>query len=575
MSDAEIFNKIFRTFCKGSGKGAAEYHKGIESVRTLDQCKSLKSFGGVLRPDLIDVSCDDPDVSDAIQRMAAAYKWDCMILKNPVNGHVHTFWKIPDGWKHKDGKDIALACGVRADVHHGETYIPLRVDGVNRLLTYGADVTAEVPEELLPVSRSSADDPELFGLKDGSGRNDALSRWCMRIASKLSDRGAVRRVCKSINTYIFAEPLPDDELDTILRDETFEKVEKKEVQPLSGGMTAAELFCTDVKPVEFVVNGLLPVGLNLLASPPKYGKSFMCLDLALSVAAGHNFLGFTVNRGNVLYLALEDRYDRLKERMMKIMDAGEQPPEGLFLYLECNTLEDGFIEQMEMAVRDHHVKLIIVDTFVKIRGGVKRNESAYTYDSREAGMIKRFADESGVCVLLVTHTRKGIDASDPFANINGTFGIAGAADDMIVLTKEKRADNLTKMSVTGRDVQMEDYAIVFDKDHGRWIRQQESYDLAIESINQQMEYMEYMTGNLRKTINKMLDDADGGIWKGSATEIINRSKEYHTPVDMKPAALGKYLTHAACYLYPDGIVYTQIKNGTAASIHKLERIAKS
>ena len=184
----------------------------------------------------------------------------------------------------------------------------------------------------------------------------------------------------------------------------------------------------DIKPVEFVIEGLVPVGLVLLASPPKYGKSWFCLDMALSVAMGREFLGFKTNKSKVLYLALEDRNDRLKQRISQIL-GGEMFPAWLNLGIDSETLDNGFIESLDGFLHEHpETKLIIIDTFVKIRGEAKRNESAYGVDSREAGVIKKFADTHNIAVVLVTHTRKGIDPDDPFVNITGTYGVAGAAD---------------------------------------------------------------------------------------------------------------------------------------------------
>lgn len=53
-----------------------------------------------------------------------------------------------------------------------------------------------------------------------------------------------------------------------------------------------ELQHKDLPPVQFVVEGLLPSGLNILASPPKYGKSWMVLALCLAAATGKPFLGY-------------------------------------------------------------------------------------------------------------------------------------------------------------------------------------------------------------------------------------------------------------------------------------------
>ena len=41
-------------------------------------------------------------------------------------------------------------------------------------------------------------------------------------------------------------------------------------------VTARELQLKDIPPVRFIVDGLIPAGLSILASPPKYGKSCAC-----------------------------------------------------------------------------------------------------------------------------------------------------------------------------------------------------------------------------------------------------------------------------------------------------------
>ena len=47
-----------------------------------------------------------------------------------------------------------------------------------------------------------------------------------------------------------------------------------------------EIMTTVYKPVEFVVDGLLAQGLYILAGAPKVGKSWLALDLCLSIAKG-------------------------------------------------------------------------------------------------------------------------------------------------------------------------------------------------------------------------------------------------------------------------------------------------
>lgn len=44
-------------------------------------------------------------------------------------------------------------------------------------------------------------------------------------------------------------------------------------RPTLETITAADLLQKEIPPIRFIVDNLLSVGLNILASPPKYGKS--------------------------------------------------------------------------------------------------------------------------------------------------------------------------------------------------------------------------------------------------------------------------------------------------------------
>lgn len=563
--------KVFQTYVNGNGKhpAAGVRMKEKSHILTFTEAKRHDCFGAKLNDGMIDISFDNADMGAKFLDMARTNNWRCLVLENPDNGHIHTFWKNERGRITKlSAEDQKTAVGFIADIHGGATYIPLRVHGIDRFPPK-YDISdneeyQEVPEELLPVNTGI----DLWGVDQG-GRNNALSGMAVFLAhDRRFTKEQAKRILKNANDFVFREKLSDGELNVILRDETFSAMPDT---PKLNTLNAAELFTMDIKPVEFVIEGLVPVGLVLLASPPKYGKSWLCLDMALSVAMGRDFLGFKTNRSKVLYLALEDRNDRLKQRISQIL-GGEMFPEWLNLGIDSATLDNGFVESLDGFLQEQpETKLIIIDTFVKIRGEAKRSESAYSVDSREAGVIKKFADTHGIAVVLVTHTRKGIDPDDPFVNITGTYGVAGAADDMIVLTKQKRGDEVTKMSVTGRDVSYEEFPLTFNADKGKWMRQSESFDDFMARNEIAMKRAAYTVGNTRKTIVKLLEES-GGTWTGFCGGIISKSKEYGTPITLTSQKLGKELAEITGFLYEDGILHTEISKGTAASKHKFEKV---
>ena len=82
---------------------------------------------------------------------------------------------------------------------------------------------------------------------------------------------------------------------------------------------ADTLQSTAYEPVSFVVDDLLPQGLHLLAGAPKIGKSWLALWLCLCVSQGQPLWNFAVTQGEVLYLSLEDSFQRIQTRLLSLI----------------------------------------------------------------------------------------------------------------------------------------------------------------------------------------------------------------------------------------------------------------
>lgn len=79
----------------------------------------------------------------------------------------------------------------------------------------------------------------------------------------------------------------------------------------------------------------------MLAGPPKIGKSWLALGLAVAVATGGKALGtIDVTTGAALYLALEDTPRRLQARLRKVL-ANDPAPDNLTLTPACPALPAG------------------------------------------------------------------------------------------------------------------------------------------------------------------------------------------------------------------------------------------
>ena len=116
---------------------------------------------------------------------------------------------------------------------------------------------------------------------------------------------------------------------------------------MTSRFTATELMEMELPPVTWVVPDVLPEGVTILGGKPKMGKSWMAYGLAVSVATGGVALGNKqVERGEALYLALEDNPRRLRKRLGKVL-RGDPAPEGLDIWTRLPRLDEGGVEAIE------------------------------------------------------------------------------------------------------------------------------------------------------------------------------------------------------------------------------------
>lgn len=339
--------------------------------------------------------------------------------------------------------------------------------------------------------------------------------------------------------------------------------EGKKDRPALETITAIDLQKKDIPPIKFIVEGLLPIGLNILASPPKYGKSWMVLALCLAVAVGEQFLGYRTNPCECLYLALEDSQRRLKARMNKLL-AGKKAPAGFQFATAAGSIDKGLFDELEDFLRRHpDTGLIVIDTLQRVRGSANGKEGAYAADYREVGALKAFADKHSIAVLLVHHLRKMKDEGDPFNMISGTNGIMGAADTTMVLTKEKRGDNNATFSAIGRDIESSDTVLQFNKATCYWENLGDA-----DWFAEQQARLEYEESPIVKTVKRLVEQSPEG-WTGTAQQLLDAGRFIaRVPLaDSTQAVTNKLKRLDSLFLENDNIVHERKKNGSGGGKH--------
>ena len=209
---------------------------------------------------------------------------------------------------------------------------------------------------------------------------------------------------------------------------------------------------------------LLPQGLHLLAGAPKIGKSWLALWLCLCAAQGKPLWTFATRPCEVLYLCLEDSFQRIQSRLF---DLTEDAPPTLHFAVMSQQLHNGLVEQIEQFLKEHpQTRLIVIDTLQRIRTA-GNDANPYASDYRDIGVLKALADKYRIAILLVHHLRKMND-DDPMNMISGTTGLSGATDSNFVLRKSKRRENTATLYCTGRDIPYRELALEFDGEDHVW-----------------------------------------------------------------------------------------------------------
>jgi len=184
-------------------------------------------------------------------------------------------------------------------------------------------------------------------------------------------------------------------------------------------LTGAVLLSISLPPTRMIVESLVPQGLHILGGAPKIGKSWLTLWLCLRIAQGEPVWNLPTERGDTLYLCLEDSFARVQNRLL---DFTEDAPDTIHFATMSETIAGGLVKQIETFLADHPAtNFIAIDTLQRVRDATGE-ANAYANDYREVNVLKSLTDKHRIAILLIHHLRKQAD-DDPLNMISGTTGL--------------------------------------------------------------------------------------------------------------------------------------------------------
>lgn len=211
---------LFRGYVPTKYKKCLMPFKDVENLPTIHDVSSLPEYAGILADDVILIDIDDYDMSEILMNIVEDMQLRCRVYETTRGKHFlfknHTVQKCKTHCK--------LAIGLESDIKLGSrnSYSILKYKGKDRKIIYDIfedEEYEEVPKWLMPVKTNI----DFLNMEEGDGRNQSLFNYILTLQSFDFSIDEARETLRIINKYILKSPLSDLELDTILRDESFQK----------------------------------------------------------------------------------------------------------------------------------------------------------------------------------------------------------------------------------------------------------------------------------------------------------------------------------------------------------------
>ena len=210
---------FFKFFIPTSGKRALVSYASPEPSKMYSREHAeahFKSFAGVLADNAVLIDIDDMEQGERFLRLVKDNGLHCRAVRTTKGMH---FFFLNNGDFAGCRTAAKLACGFRCDIKVGSvpSYAICRLDGVDRETVYDVEPYQEAPRYLLPIQTRTV----FVDLHEGDGRNSELFRFIMVLERNGYSKDEIKEIFNLINNYAFAEPLPEKEIGTILRDKAF------------------------------------------------------------------------------------------------------------------------------------------------------------------------------------------------------------------------------------------------------------------------------------------------------------------------------------------------------------------
>lgn len=211
---------FFKGYVETHNKKCIEKFKGRTNFKTFEQVQLLPEYAGVLAADTIMVDIDNFESSEILLKIVQNYKLCCRVYQTKRGKH----FLFKNSGVNTNKTNCKLAIGLSADIKLGtrNSYEVLKYGGIERKILYDTAENEEaqpLPRWLQPIKSNT----DFLNMSDGDGRNQSLFNYILTLQSCNFTVEEIRETIRIINKFVLKIPLAENEIETILRDDSFKK----------------------------------------------------------------------------------------------------------------------------------------------------------------------------------------------------------------------------------------------------------------------------------------------------------------------------------------------------------------
>lgn len=205
----------YKGYVPTNGKVPKIKFKDRTELKTFDQVKNLSEYAGILEDNMILIDIDDAEQAEILMNIVEDLQLDCVVRQTSRGKH----FLFENSGVEACKTGAKLACGLSGDIKVGKhnSTQQLKIGGKERFVEWDCEEVKALPKWLFPVKS----DVDFLSLQDGDGRNSILYSYILTLTQAGFTQEESRECLRIINKYILKEPLSEDELEVIMRDEAF------------------------------------------------------------------------------------------------------------------------------------------------------------------------------------------------------------------------------------------------------------------------------------------------------------------------------------------------------------------